>query len=133
MKDEQRTDPAADQRSSAPADPRLVTLAGLASGAVEELWQAALAQVLENIDDPNTDADTKRKIALTFDIEPEESRKSAKITFRCAVKTAGVRAVGTSVFIGRHEGRLAAVEALAQEELFPRPAAKPALVSGGGK
>ena len=114
------------------SDPRLVTLSGLAQGAVEELWQAALAQVLENIDDPNTAADTKRKIGLEFVVEPDESRKSAKITFRSTVKVAGVRAVGTSVFIGKHEGRLAAVEAIPQEELFPRPAGKPALVQGGG-
>jgi len=119
------------QDGAAP-DPRLVSLSTLAQGAVEELWQTALAQVLENIDDPNTAADFKRKITLEFVIEPADDRRSAKVTFRSGVKTAGVKAVGTAVYLGRHEGRLAAVEAIPQEELFPRPASKPALVQGGG-
>lgn len=113
------------------ADPRLVTLATLADGAVEELWQTALAHVLENIDDPNTEAGFKRKIALEFVLEPAEDRRSAKLTFRSSVKTAGIRSVGTSVFLGRHQGKPAAVEVNRQEDLFPRPAGKPALVQGG--
>jgi hypothetical protein len=113
-------------------EPNLVTLSGLGDGTAEELFQAALTKVLENIEDPNTDAKAKRTISLDFVVTPDENRRTAKIAVACSTRLAGMKPLGTNIFIGRHEGRLAAAEQLRQEEMFPTPAPKPAVIEGGG-
>lgn len=112
-------------------DTRQVTLAGMADGAMEELFHEALGKVLANIDDPNTDAKAPRSIVMAFRIAPEEDRHAAKVEMSCTTKLAGIRAVNVNVFIGRHEGVLAAVEAPRQEEMFPQPIGRPRAAEGG--
>lgn len=109
-------------------DPRMVTLASIGEGALEELFQECLRKVLSNIDDPNTDPKARRQIVMTFGITSEEDRRSAKVDMACTAKLAGAKAMSVNVFIGRHEGELAAVEAPKQEEMFPQPVGRPAAV-----
>jgi len=61
-----------------------VTLANLAGGGAEEVFQRELGRVLADIEDPNKRAVAKRKIVLTVDFEPKESRDGceAKITYQ---------------------------------------------------
>lgn len=112
-------------------DPKNVTLSNLADGVAEELFQAAMRRVLENLDDPNTDAKPVRRITLTLTFKTDEERRSAALDVACATKLAPMKPHGTHVFIGRHAGSLMAVEALRQEEMFPEPASKPTVVRGG--
>lgn len=104
---------------------RTVDLSTLAGGAAAELFASAMNAVLENMDDPNTDCKTPRRIALTFTFKPDEDRRASAVEVGCTTKLAGVRGVPTRIFIGRHRGSLAAVEALRQEEMFPTPAGRP--------
>lgn len=115
--------------------PQLVTLSTLSDGAAEELFQAALSQLLENVQDPNTDAKAKRSILLRIDVRADENRRAAQLDIACATKLAGVRPVGTRIFLGRHQGSVAAVEQLHQEEIFPKPAGgpRPVEVAKGGE
>lgn len=110
-------------------DPRMVTLDTIAEGAACQLFEQALARVLENIDDPNTAADAKRAITLTFTIKPDEDRRHALVAVACATKIAGIRPIGTHMFIGRHKGRLAAAEPQPQADMFPQPVAVPTVVT----
>src|SRR5262245_19399419 len=95
-----------------------LSLSGIQGGAAETLFQAALARVLANIDDPNTAAAAKRQIVLTLTFKPgEEDRRSASVTVECATKLARMRPLGTIVSLSRANGALAAVEVLSQEAL----------------
>jgi hypothetical protein len=49
----------------------------------------ALSQVVKNIADPNTDPVKKRSVTLKIEFKPEQSRKSAEITFSVETKLAG--------------------------------------------
>ena len=111
---------------------KVVTLESLADGAAAELWQSALARVLENIDDPNTDFKAKRAIRLEFEFVANEDRNVGAVGVKCSTKLAGVKGVTTVVYIGRQEGELVAVEQPRQEELFPKPDARPRALPGKG-
>lgn len=112
-------------------EPRKITLESIAAGAAEELFEAAFAEALANIDDPNTDWKAKRRVTLNFTLACDEQRRTVTVEVDCGTKLAGIRSVGTTVFLGRHEGQLVGREALSQEELFPKPQGRPAAVSGG--
>jgi hypothetical protein len=110
--------------------PRTLKLDSICEGAAGELFENALEAVLANIDDANADAKATRRIVLTISFKPsDEDRRSALTAVSCVTKLAGVKPVGTVVAIGRHEGKLAAVEMAPQEELFPKPTGRPVAVN----
>lgn len=106
-------------------DPRMVTLSNFQAGALEELFGVAMADVLENIDNPNTDWKPKREITLKITFEPNEKRNQVIATPRLTTKLAGVAQTGTTLFLGRHEGEPSAIEAPNQSDLFQTPAGRP--------
>ena len=112
--------------------PNTMTLATVGDGALEELFQAALARVLANIDDPNTAAKAKRSITLSLSFEVDENRRSSTVRLNVGTKLAGTVPHTTHVHIGQHDGALAAVEAMPQAEMFPQPHGVPREVVGGG-
>lgn len=107
------------------ADPRLVTLGNLGNGAASELFAAKLGEVLDNIDDENTDAKAKRQITLTFVFQPEADRRTTRCEVAVGTKLAPIRRFQTTLALGQHLGARAAVEPLAQEELFNKPIGRP--------
>ena len=99
--------------------PQKVSLATICGGAVAEVFDRELQEVLKNIDDTNTTPDAKRKITLTFDIEPMADRSGAAVTFSCGSKLAPVAHVKSSVFLHRDGGQLAAYAAdVRQQAMF---------------
>jgi cell division protein FtsX len=101
--------------------PKELTLAGLHDGAALEMFENALAQVLENITDLNTDHKEKREIRLTFQFTTNDERNVTDVVVKAATKLAGIKGVQSLVYIGKHEGRTVAVEQPRQEDLFPQP------------
>jgi len=63
-----------------------LSISGMAGGAAEELFQDALAKVLENIQDLNTDPKEKRAITLQFVFGCDEERRAGAIDVRCTTK-----------------------------------------------
>lgn len=111
-----------------------VMLETLADGAAKDLFESAFRQALENIDDPNTDWKKPRRISLVFTIRTDETRKMGDVEVACSTKFPGVKAVGTRIFMGKVKGRLAAVEALHQEEMFQQSKGAPSgVIEGGAK
>jgi hypothetical protein len=98
---------------------RQVTLSTLADGAADELFIDALAKVLDNVQDPNTDAKAKREIILKFAVNADEERRVGKIEVTCATKLAGVRGLAVGVYLGKQDGLNIAVEAPKQMDIFP--------------
>lgn len=96
----------------------------MGDGALDELFQDAMQKALENIQDPNTDWDDKRRIMLQFEITCDEERRVGNIDISITTKLAPVKRLTVGVYFGKHEGMLMAVEAPRQKEMFPSPAAQ---------
>jgi len=100
---------------------REFTLSTLAQGAAEELFASALDDVLRNVEDVNTDHKSKRTILLKIEFVPDQERRMCDVMVTATTKLAGVRGVHTIAYVGRHQGRLVAVEQPSQKEMFPVP------------
>jgi hypothetical protein len=98
-----------------------ITLGTMAGGAVDELFIDAMAKVIENIADPNTDHRFKREITLRFTITPNEERSIGKIVVGCSTKRAAVKGIEVGVYFGTQDGVPIVVEAPRQTDLFPTP------------
>jgi hypothetical protein len=83
--------------------PDQVCLGNICGGAVEEIFQRELKVVLENIADPNTDAEGKRKIIFEFAISPFEDRSGAQVEFACTSKLVPTDKVKGTMFLA-HRG-----------------------------
>jgi hypothetical protein len=92
--------------------PDQVSLSNICGGTVEELFQRELKCVLENISDPNTDAEANRQINLELAVMPFDDRRSAQVEFACSSKlvptdkmkgTMFVAHSGTNVFAVPHD------------------------------
>jgi hypothetical protein len=87
-----------------------VSLATIGGGALAELFDAELARILSNITDPNTDPHTKRVMTFTIKFTPNRDRDVADVQLTCGSKLAGIMTVSTQLFVGKHQGKLIAVE-----------------------
>lgn len=87
-----------------------VTLDTIGQGALVELFDAELARVLDNIQDPNTDAKMKRTITVKVTFAPNENRDVTDVNLTCGSKLAGIKTVSTRLFVGKSKGKLIAVE-----------------------
>jgi hypothetical protein len=104
-----------------------VTLDTIGGGALAELFKVELQRVLNNIDDPNTDAGAKRAISIDVVFTPGAERNSAAVSISCTSKLSGIKRVSTQVYMGRRDGKLIAVESNPhQSTLFDPPMGKSA-------
>lgn len=87
-----------------------VTLDTIGGGALTELFQAELSRILSNITDPNTDTGSKRVMTITVKFKPNRDRDVADVEIACSSKLAGIMTVNTQLFMGKHLGKLIAVE-----------------------
>lgn len=98
-----------------------VTLDTVCEGSAKELFARGLKEILDNIQDVNTDPEAKRKIALVFTFAPSEDRASSNISLKCKVDPAPVASIGGTVFITKEQGvRKAYANDAKQEPLFPQ-------------
>ncbi len=87
-----------------------VSLTTIKGGAAVEKFDYALSQVLENIDDPNTDSDAVRSIALVVKMKPSPDRAEVAYTIQVTPKFAPPIADGGLMYVGRRQGGLVAVD-----------------------
>ena len=99
----------------------LVTLDNLGGGMACELFAIELRRVLEDIDDPNSDPKTKRRITREFIFEPTQDRSFANITIVAKTKLAGFQPQGVGIHIGRRDKRLVALAVDSRQEPIPFP------------
>ena len=81
-----------------------ITLANLAGGGLMECASAELRKICENVSDPNTKADAKRKLVITVLIEPDETRQMARITYDVKSSIPGPDAGKTMAYIAMAPG-----------------------------
>lgn len=87
-----------------------VTLDTIGGGALSELFGEELGRILANIADPNTEAAAKRVITIALKFKPNRDRDVADVEIACSSKLAGIMTVSSRVFMGKHQGKLIAVE-----------------------
>lgn len=106
-----------------------LTLANIGGGVVPELFGRELAEVLKNIDDPNTEAKKKRTIVLEIEISPAESREVAHILVKCKSKLAPVSPAVALTYFGKKGSALHAYTADPRQTRLSFD--KPAVIEGG--
>lgn len=78
----------------------MINLETLADGALAEKVNVALKEVLENIQDPNTDWKIKRGLTINIKFEAQEDRELALLDISTTTKLAPKKSVGTKIIIG---------------------------------
>ena len=78
----------------------MINLEKFAEGALAEKMNGALKEVLENIQDPNTDFKLKRKLTLEMTFVSGEDRELAEVTILAKTKLAPNKPIATKLVIG---------------------------------
>lgn len=76
-----------------------INLDTLAGGAFAEKLNEALMQVAENIQNPNTDAVSKRGITVNIKFAPNKSRQVVNTTIAVTTKLAATEAIDTQKLV----------------------------------
>ena len=79
-----------------------VSLSELSEGALQERFDHALDQVIQNINDLNTDPEKKRKITIDLTILSDEYREDIVIDFQVNPKLVPREHVTSRVIIGKN-------------------------------
>lgn len=77
-----------------------INLETLAGGAFAEKLNEALMQVAENIQNPNTDATTKRQITVNIKFTPNKTRQMVGTQIAVTTKLAATEAIDTQMVMG---------------------------------
>ena len=98
-----------------------INLETLAGGAFAEKLNEALMQVAENIQNPNTEATTKRQIQITLKFAPNKTRQLVSTQIAVTTKLAATEAIDTQMIMGVNM-RTGQIEIAEQQ---PAPTGKP--------
>lgn len=82
---------------------RIISLTELAEIGGAERWDHAFEQLLDNVLDPNRDAQVARTITLKVTVTPDERRSSGKLELHVGTKLAPLSAIGQTVHFGREK------------------------------
>lgn len=81
-----------------------MNMGNLCRGAALEMFEKLLPEILDNIRNPNTKVNVKRKLSLEFTFVPNAERNYAEVTITPTIKTAGVKPAEGSIFIAQVGG-----------------------------
>lgn len=96
-----------------------VTIESIADGAAVRLFNDALQQVLDNINDESRSPSAKRTITLKFNIGANEARNMAGVEVECNTKLAPQHKHQGPMYIRKNKrGKLEAVQPTVQPSLF---------------
>lgn len=86
----------------------------MAKGAIEERIDLEMTRILENILDTNTKATAKRKLTVTFEIQPDDERSTLSVSASAKSTLAPTNPVATALYVGKAGDEIQAVEMTAQ-------------------
>jgi len=102
-----------------------VKLNTLAGGALLERFDDAWQEVLDNIQDIDTEAKDRREITIKVSISPDSARDTGSVKIAVTKKLAGPRLVETVIFLGfDNAGRATAAEQERTLNLFSQTVQK---------
>ena len=80
-------------------NPNWTSILDMDAGAFKERADYEMAHVIDNILDPNTDPQKKRKLVLTFEFTPDAERKSIGVNLTVKSTLASTNPVSTSMCV----------------------------------
>jgi hypothetical protein len=83
-----------------------ISLTTLAGGALDERFKDALQQVLDNIQDTNTEPKVKREILMKVTVTPDGAREIGNVAIDVSVKLVAPKTVGTIFFMNWVGGKV---------------------------
>lgn len=84
----------------------------LAGGAIQESIHYGLEEVFKNILDPNTEAEKSRKLTITMELKPDESRQIIKSKTTCKTSLVPTNSITTQMLLGKEGEKIVATELL---------------------
>lgn len=86
----------------------IIKLGEVAGGALQEIAQEAIAEVVANMQDPNTPWKTKRMVTIKLAFTQNEDRDDATMQMSVEKKTAAVKPIETKFAVGKdlRDGRI---------------------------
>jgi hypothetical protein len=78
-----------------------LNIGNVCNGAVPEIFERLLSEVMKNIADVNTDEEAKRSMVLKFTFNPYPARDGAVIELSTATKLAPVEVIKGNAFFSR--------------------------------
>lgn len=95
---------------------KMIDLSTIARGAVNEQFEYALNEVLENISDPNTNPASARTITIKLTFKPDMKRESAMVQCNVTNSLAPALPASTSIYIEKVGASIVATEAIGYEQ-----------------
>lgn len=92
-----------------------VSLDNLGNGAAVEMFNEAFRELVENIEDPNTEPDAKRMLVMKVTVKPNDQRDFAAVSIIVEKKLAQLAPFGAMIHIGNGK----AFEGSAKEQNIP--------------
>ena len=87
------------------------SILGMAMGAIQERVDYEMGRVLDNIVDPNTRATAKRKITVTLELSPDDTRRTIHVAATAKSALAPTNPIATSLYVTSDQmGEMAVVE-----------------------
>lgn len=84
----------------------------LAGGAIQEAIHFALEECFENIKDPNTEPEKVRKLTITMELKPDETRQIVKTKTTCKTTLVPVNSITTQLLLDKDGDKVVATELL---------------------
>ena len=75
------------------------SLVEMASGAILERVDYETARVMNNIMDPNTNPTAKRKITVSIELKPDDTRQNVSVSYNVKSALAPTNPVTTNLFV----------------------------------
>jgi hypothetical protein len=102
-----------------------VTIYNIGKGVLGELFDRELEKVVADILDLNTKAEVVRVIDIKIAIKPDENRNFGIVGIFVSSSLGKPKPVGGTMFFGRKNGKVVAVQNEAQEEMFDKAGPRP--------
>jgi hypothetical protein len=97
-----------------------VSLNNISHGAAVERFDEALAEVIANIMDPNTEAKKTREIKLSVKILPaDDERRTVYYSIHVDKKLTPPKDVDSTMYVGHKDGELIALESRNEQKDLP--------------
>lgn len=101
-----------------------LNVGNILGGKFPERFNKAVQQLIDNMRDPNTPADSKRKITFEFTFKPTDDRQTAAVLLTTTLKLASMEPCAGTVYVSKAEGSLKAyTRDIRQEIMFDESAA----------
>jgi len=97
-----------------------VTIFTIGNGVLAELFDRELEKVVEDVLDLNSIATAPRSITIKVMVKPDENRNFGHVGITVASSIGKPKPVGSTMYFGRKNGKIIAVENMAQAEMFDK-------------